>query len=431
MTALDFAGQDAGPTGTILHIGAGLCRDLPVYLRAEPTAIVLVEPDPDRLADLEADIAAHPVVRVIPAAISRKSGKADLRQFNLSDMNSLTDPTGVLDIYPGLRQTGTIGVETLTPADLLERIEIDPERDNWLIVEAAGQEAVILRDLLGTGALEQFRNIVLRCGIKPLFKSGVAAAQLMQELTDADYVLSADLGASDPDWRHWHLRLDLTARRLRDLTVRAAELETERSALKTTLGERERALQNLRATLEALKVENASLTRDRDAQNAIQADLVKERDALKEVRIERDRALQIRQSAIDTLKSEQQATVKERDALAARLKELADVKAQFEDLEAQADSANQDLRIALRLQTMAASDLAELQARYAALLDAKQGQDRLLQTLTRRLTEASDYLHTLSQNAPATARAVSRDAGQDTPDDAKAALSAAPDSVPE
>lgn len=62
--------------------------------------------------------------------------------------------------------------------------------------------------------------------------------------------------------------------------------------------------------------------------------------------------------------------------------------------------ADEDLRVALRLQSAAHDDLKDLQRQHAELRADKQGQDELLRKVTQKLAYASDYLRRLAIDAP-------------------------------
>lgn len=64
------------------------------------------------------------------------------------------------------------------------------------------------------------------------------------------------------------------------------------------------------------------------------------------------------------------------------------------------EKADQDMRLALRLQSVAQDDLKDLQQQYAQLRSDKQDQDELLRKVTQKLSYASDYLRRLSIDAP-------------------------------
>ncbi|MFD3191531.1 hypothetical protein ACFMPD_14810 [Sedimentitalea sp. HM32M-2] len=71
---------------------------------------------------------------------------------------------------------------------------------------------------------------------------------------------------------------------------------------------------------------------------------------------------------------------------------IAALETELTDLRAQAAAAQEDLRLALRMQTLAAADLADLQARHAALNAERDRQDALLGQLALQLGDVSDHL---------------------------------------
>ena len=68
--------------------------------------------------------------------------------------------------------------------------------------------------------------------------------------------------------------------------------------------------------------------------------------------------------------------------------------------------SDDDLRVALRLQSAAQDDLKDLQQQYAQLRTDKQDQDELLRKVTQKLSYASDYLRRLAIDAPDAAELV-------------------------
>jgi dTMP kinase len=79
--------------------------------------------------------------------------------------------------------------------------------------------------------------------------------------------------------------------------------------------------------------------------------------------------------------------------------ELDSLRAAQRATETRAQAAQADLGLALRMQSLAASDMKDLQQRYAETLARKEDQDRLIAQLVVRLEEASDYLQKLAPPA--------------------------------
>ena len=93
----------------------------------------------------------------------------------------------------------------------------------------------------------------------------------------------------------------------------------------------------------------------------------------------------------------------EREAQRAVLEERT---AALEKTSAAALKADSDLRVAIRLQTVAQNDLKDLQRQYLALSADKERQDKLLRQVTRKLAYASNHLHQLAADTPAVAELV-------------------------
>lgn len=91
-------------------------------------------------------------------------------------------------------------------------------------------------------------------------------------------------------------------------------------------------------------------------------------------------------------------------------------------LEAERDKARDALDTSLRLQALQAGDLKDLQTKYQTLLEEKQSQDRLLQTITSRMSDAIGQLGTV---APKTGAAKTQAAKKPAPRSGKAKSSPA------
>lgn len=263
----DRVRQDA-VDGMTLHVGAGAEAPLAGYLAATTGRIVLVEPDPEAAADLQDRVAALPDaararVEVIAAAVAATDGPATLQVLNMADLSALTAPTGLREIYPGLRILSQVPVAGIAPAGLIARLEPMPEAGNRLIVEAAGQEMVLLAGLAEHGALTRFGRIDVVCGREPMYQGAVPAAEVLQFLQAQGYTPLSDPAAEDPDW-------------CRSLLVRNPDPpeRAELAAVQAQLAETTEALAAERRRTEALAAELAEARQalvDRAEQESLQA----------------------------------------------------------------------------------------------------------------------------------------------------------------
>jgi hypothetical protein len=322
------------PIAHIIHIGAGTGRDLPAYLTANPAAVTLIEADPETAAQLSVTAAAHPSVTVIEAAVSANLRKRAFRRTNFSDLNSFRKPTGLQELFPGLRTLSREAVKPTDPVRLVRDLDLSRKGSNLLVIEAPGEALGILKALKTADLLLGFDAIRLQEGYEALYHLAPTAQDIRSFLVDAGYLVEFETNPEDPERPYLSARVDRkaleTARRISDLTNAATQKAEEQ-----------------RARLEKRDSEIKQLQEDRDA------------------------AAQ---------KAEEQR---------ARLEE---VEREAEAMRDELAGAQQNLSVSLRLQMLHDTDLKNLQQRYASLLQSKDAQDKLLERLTVSLSNAARYL---------------------------------------
>ena len=227
------------PIGTIIHIGAGRCSELPQYLAVHPERIILIEPNPQRAQELSRRTADNERVEVLVVAVTDDPTRTRLQLFNLADLSSLRTPTGAYQLFPGLKVTGEVDVEAMTPAELFETGQWDANTNHRLVIDAPGEETAIVNALHEASQLAHFNQILLHCGSEPLYEYNAPAATLLDQLQEAGYDIEQQ-DDSDPDRPCWSLRrnpLRLENQTLRqqvaELEQQAKELQKSRDELRT------------------------------------------------------------------------------------------------------------------------------------------------------------------------------------------------------
>ena len=190
---------------TLVHLGAGRCRELSDYLAWAPARMVLVEPESVSAAVLRGATAALDHVEVLQVAVSGSKGLACLNVFNLADLNSLRTPTGLLRLYPGLRQLRQPQVQTLPLGDLLAPLALRADQANLLVIDAPGEELRIVEDLIDLQTLHSFKNLVLHCGLQELYEGAASAEQVLERLESQGYEILEQGGEGDAGRPRWHL----------------------------------------------------------------------------------------------------------------------------------------------------------------------------------------------------------------------------------
>lgn len=151
--------------GTILHLGAGECTELPRYLATQAEQIVLVEPDFEAAQALKRRTEAESRVKVIEAAVvAGRGGFAKLHRYNIAGVATLHPLEAPPTQWPGLREITQLDVETLNIIQLLKQVPLSENKCHWLIIEAPGEELQLLSALRENDIAQKFSHLSLAIG---------------------------------------------------------------------------------------------------------------------------------------------------------------------------------------------------------------------------------------------------------------------------
>ena len=436
--------------GTILHIGAGTCDALPLYLAAAPHAIVLIEPNPTLVAALQQRIAGTGTVTVEAVAIAGAAGERPLAVFNIAALSSLQRPSGLLAVYPGLRAVDFPTVRCVTLDAALAGIDLDASLAHWLIAEAPGAEPDILAALARPDIAALFDRILFRIGREPLFDGGIDAPNLLRKLRDCGYVIEDAWSDRAPEWQWFRLSRDPQRQALSEsaaaFMMQTAEHEALRQDAAAAQTDHEQAagaaaaqlaeatsradaltteVATLAAQAEALAMEREALRKDAAA---AQTDHEQTAGAAAAQLAEATGRADTLAAEVATLAAQAEALAMEREKLRRdaeiaavaqarlndRLRKNSEMKAALDaevfgwrkkleaadearaKLTAELDSKAKDLSFVLQSQVLARADYRDLQARYSQVYDTNRRQEDLLLKLTNRLGEAAIYLQRLT-----------------------------------
>ncbi len=365
--------RNTPPPEVIIHLGAGPCRELPLWTQTGAGRIVLVEPNPELLPELRQRASQHANIEVIEAAIAENSGRGALRLFNFPLLSSLQEPTGLYQSLPGLQQIGQAIVDLLAVEDLLAQLGIDKHSNNWLYIDTPAEEATVLQQLQRCGRLHDFSRIFLSGGCEPLYEGATAVPELLSLLASEGFEPAGIPDHSDVDWPRHHLLLNRMAVEFRQV---AQELEQKEERLRS---QTERA-NELASELEAQRAQAAALQES-------SASRIQELEALWN-------EAEYRKTEIEEKSQVQFAEAQKahQDELRTLRNQLKEANEKSQNLADQAEKARADLSLALRLQVLRENDLKELQSRYAEVLGVKNEQEDLLSQLHHRLSRAAEYL---------------------------------------
>ncbi|RRS34800.1 MAG: hypothetical protein OI74_04115, partial [Gammaproteobacteria bacterium (ex Lamellibrachia satsuma)] len=225
---------------TIVHLGAGRCRELDDYLAAKPARLLLVEADPQLAKMLQARTIDQPQVEVINRAVAAHTGPVTFHRYNLPDVGSLYQAApGLLELFPGLKMVQELQMEAIDPATLLQSIHQQVEQRNQLIIDLPGEELPVLKALQQADQLHYFEQLQLHCGRQSLYEDGEPAATILQWLQDHGFELLLEDDSQDPDRPRWDLKRNKLQLDHRELKQQLAQLTKTRDEQTELLNERE------------------------------------------------------------------------------------------------------------------------------------------------------------------------------------------------
>lgn len=256
---------------TLVHIGAGNGGQLPLYEKLNLSRVILIEPLPGQARYLRQSTANMPNTEVWELAISceHHNQSATLTEYNLAQASSLHDATGLLELYPGIKVVQQHQVATITPAALIERLQLPTEQQHQLVVEANGEETAILHALAEQQLLTLFSNIELTLPNTALYNSIYDPQALQQWLSAHCFERKAE-NTDDPDtsiysWQRNPLKLQIT------------ELSQQKSSLKQQL------INSQAASAEQHKVAKAQQAEHKIIQEQLNAKLAEQATHIEQI----------------------------------------------------------------------------------------------------------------------------------------------------
>ncbi|WP_146591374.1 hypothetical protein [Puniceibacterium confluentis] len=495
---------------TLVLVSAAGPDVLGPVLSSRAARIALVDANPGQRDALQQEMARDPRLSLTPVAVAGTEGTAPFHSLSLAGLSGLCPPRDLLQLFPGLRQTGATEVPTAPLEQVLRRIGLPTGGCHVLRLDMPGDSATAARQIADLPQDLAVEHVFLRTALSGLYGDAGAAEPVLAALEARGYSLEATL-TDDPDfpeyWLHRdpaRLRCILLEGELAGLRQRLADSEAEQrraqealeakqsriedqaralsdseerlTALDAQARTAEAALEQARAALAPLEAQVAALTTERDSARTEAAKLPDLAAKMRESEVERQRrgarindmtaaqekaeaearsqkdriaALETRlrdtdartdrgearvselEQSLSSVRSQAESAEKtatgvtaERDAAriaVARAQEkisaLEDRVSQAEKLREQkqglitqmeqtqqklrSDSAEihtraqQEVSMAVRLQTLDREDLLDLRRRHNQLLADKAAQDSLLRSVTARLQQAARYLQQL------------------------------------
>ena len=244
-----------------------------MYLRSGSPSVLLVDADPDQVAELTAACDA-PRVSVAQAALSGDLTPRSFFRLSQPEMNSLRAPAELTALFPGLR---VLSQDTVTPQDPAAFLTpwLPDEASAVLVLETPGEVLGILQSLAEAGILQRFSTIILSEATEPLYAGAAPLARIRDYLDASGFVVTCAVDPERPEHPWLFARLSTAAaelRRLQDrLEAQNAAFKDAQARIETLTQEREAADRSIADLRKKLTSAIEQSEKDADArQDALQ-----------------------------------------------------------------------------------------------------------------------------------------------------------------
>ncbi|GGX70580.1 hypothetical protein GCM10011309_20880 [Litorimonas cladophorae] len=338
--------------GHLLYLGAGRCSQLNEYIAATNKNIVLIDANIDVCNILKFETRNAPHITVVNAAVTDSARPEKLKIYNFEDMSGLYEPTGLLDIYPGLELQKEIQVQTQGFSDVVKAY-IPSRADFDLIVDICGGEGSVISEMLSGPYFKNVRRFNVVSSNSQLFKGATLAKEILKAFKDKG--VDADLEIDEnEDFVTISGCIDIALLERLRVEKQMKTLESQKKTLEKNFSKEKKTNADLRKKLD---LETKSLAREKELVLAITQQRDAEQIELKE---------KLSQFEAQNAKNEDQ-----RKTLAHELKCLkADhdaLKLEHETKCSTAAELSDKLNVAERGHNQLAQELENLKADYAAL----------------------------------------------------------------
>jgi FkbM family methyltransferase len=175
--------KDLPRTG-VIHVGAHLGEEVPVYFEHGFQQILLIEANPDCCLELGKRFGQDHRIRIVHRAISDRAGKIILHVH--TSRSGSTEPASLLQmkqlnrIVKTLSTPRVIEVDSSTLDDLLAEMEIEPRAFTLLNVDIQGAELHALRG--STKTLRAVSAVVTEVNLIELYEGGALENDIVEFL---------------------------------------------------------------------------------------------------------------------------------------------------------------------------------------------------------------------------------------------------------
>ena len=177
----------------LVWLGAGTAKE-PQGLTEKAGQLVLIEAREDACQQLQKN---YPHARVLQQVLASEAGTTEFTQYNLAEYSAIQPPTGIKQLFPGLKPLAAKPVTAVAVSNSLRQLQLQGA-DHCLIIDLPDISLPLLTSLAQDNLLNQFNTIYIKAGAEPLYKNS-ATTEDVQTFMQAHGYLSSQNSFGDPD----------------------------------------------------------------------------------------------------------------------------------------------------------------------------------------------------------------------------------------
>ncbi len=183
----------------IIHVGAYEGKDLKLYQALDISKILFIEANPSVFERLKVNIAeASANVQAVNYAISNQNGKVKLYVNSMGQSSSILPLKHYRDIYPNIKETHQLTVESKTLDTLLQELELSLADFNILNLDIQGAELLALHG--ATNLLKYIDAIYTKVNYEELYEGCALAEKIDEFLAQSGFGRVAVATPFHPSW---------------------------------------------------------------------------------------------------------------------------------------------------------------------------------------------------------------------------------------
>ena len=183
----------------IIHVGAYNGKDIKLYQTLNISKILFIEANPTVFKTLKANITTASVdVQAVNYAISNQNGKIKLYVNSMEQSSSIFPLKHYRDIYPNIKETHQLIVESKTLDTLLKELQLSPTDFNILNLDIQGAELLALEG--ATNLLQYIDAVYTKVNYEELYEGCALAEKIDEFLLHTGFGRVAVAKPFHPSW---------------------------------------------------------------------------------------------------------------------------------------------------------------------------------------------------------------------------------------